>query len=717
MQEEEEEEEEEEVEKEEKEKEKEKEEEKEEEEEEEEEEKEKEEENLISKAEEEEGTHLRARHSPSPPTPSLHDNHHTHHSRRRSPDPSPPQPVCREPSTVKVCVDLDSGSCYRPPRPPKTDALRPAPLAPPAWQPPYSPFVEHEDPPTAARMRIKGDREKMTMRSEALRYWRSIHTKYSLLNGFNKQRRSALIKKHRQRVKERNHLSIFLVLVFMLVFQAHSRLRLPGRHPDYFMDDKKLVGQLEIDTYRRQELSVKAKAGNEERFFRKNVDETHLMARVTGNLVQSVQGLAKADWLVSLGLQHVTYFGANSTATDAHWHPVSHTRHKFFVYSAFYDDRKGRIIRVVGATQTKKGDRVWCKYWYNNSSTLIVNGAIKIIRENWNLKFSACFIACPLTIYRHGKQPIPPPESVSLMADPGGNATNKLRVLNLDVVKDEVRETFAVCVKPLHFDYNNVNQMIEFVELNRLLGVEHFTLYNHTVGPGVDCVLRHYAAQGVATILPWKLDIKSQKEIRTEGLFAALNDCLYRQMYRHRYVLMIDLDEYIVPHANASLPALLRYLHTKADANKVGAVSFQNSFFYLQWPDDPSSASLPPLVTLRKTRRRQRFHPHKQRSKYIAVTPYCGATLINTSSLSPLGNHFVWEFLAGRGTLNVPNEVAFLHHYRVCEFGGDDCVRNPRITDTSMYRFKDQLISAFTSTLRRLSATCPFDAKDKALWT
>ena len=30
------------------------------------------------------------------------------------------------------------------------------------------------------------------------------------------------------------------------------------------------------------------------------------------------------------------------------------------------------------------------------------------------------------------------------------------------------------------------------------------------------------------TVLPWRLDMTSQKEIRTEGLFAALNDCLYR---------------------------------------------------------------------------------------------------------------------------------------------------------------------------------------------
>lgn len=75
-------------------------------------------------------------------------------------------------------------------------------------------------------------------------------------------------------------------------------------------------------------------------------------------------------------------------------------------------------------------------------------------------------------------------------------------------------------------------------------------------------------------------------------------------------------------------------------------------------------------------------------------------------TFSSSGNHFVWEFLPGRGTLNVPSEVAFLHHYRVCEFGGDDCVRNPRTTDTSMVRYRDPLLQAFTGQLENLAQKC-----------
>lgn len=107
--------------------------------------------------------------------------------------------------------------------------------------------------------------------------------------------------------------------------------------------------------------------------------------------------------------------------------------------------------------------------------------------------------------------------------------------------------------------------MLEFLELNNLLGVSHFTFYNHTIGSKATCILEHYMhgkipqhfavnstsrpssgdknATGdnasftrspkiTVDLLPWNLKMRSQKEIRTEGLFASLNDCLYRSMYR-----------------------------------------------------------------------------------------------------------------------------------------------------------------------------------------
>ena len=94
--------------------------------------------------------------------------------------------------------------------------------------------------------------------------------------------------------------------------------------------------------------------------------------------------------------------------------------------------------------------------------------------------------------------------------------------------------------------------------------------------------------------------------------------------------------------------------------SQVSSCSFQNAFFYLQWPDDPTFLTNPPLTALLKTRRRQKLHPPKQRSKYICLP----------SAVKEAGNHFIWEFKRGK-TLNVPPSYGFLHHYRVCEFGGE----------------------------------------------
>lgn len=66
----------------------------------------------------------------------------------------------------------------------------------------------------------------------------------------------------------------------------------------------------------------------------------------------------------------------------------------------------------------------------------------------------------------------------------------------------------------------------------------------------IQCIL---SMLGRVTVLRWKLDMVSQREIRTEGLFAALNDCLYRSMYDFSYVALIDLDEIVMPKHNDTI--------------------------------------------------------------------------------------------------------------------------------------------------------------------
>lgn len=57
-------------------------------------------------------------------------------------------------------------------------------------------------------------------------------------------------------------------------------------------------------------------------------------------------------------------YPTDAPPTDGVWKIVNGTRFKFFVFSAFYDRRGGKLIRVIGATKTRGPEKVWCRLWY-----------------------------------------------------------------------------------------------------------------------------------------------------------------------------------------------------------------------------------------------------------------------------------------------------------------------------------------------------------------
>ena len=119
----------------------------------------------------------------------------------------------------------------------------------------------------------------------------------------------------------------------------------------------------------------------------------------------------------------------------------------------------------------------------------------------------------------------------------------------------------------------------------------------------------HYSPlSGIVDLLPWKLDMISQKEIRTEGLFAALNDCLYRwdRSPSHRYGRSLqEHEESGVPghdgpgRADHSLPEHQPHWHAgRAEAAQPGAgrqESLPPAGLLLQLPE---RILLPPVAGL-----------------------------------------------------------------------------------------------------------------------
>jgi len=201
----------------------------------------------------------------------------------------------------------------------------------------------------------------------------------------------------------------------------------------------------------------------------------------------------------------------------------------------------------------------------------------------------------------------------------------------------------------------------------------------------------HYVERRELTLLPWQLPVQTIKKIRNEGQFTALNDCTYRSMFNHKYTALVDVDEYLVPHQHDDLYSLLNQL----DQKSIGSFVFQNSFFYLYWENATISGEghdIPYLITQFKTRRLTKLHKHGIRSKYI----------VKPDQIIEVGNHVVWEHISGSKSFKIEPSYGSSHHYRICEFGGFDCLKEPSQVDNTTHRWQHKLIQNIQQTCTKV---------------
>ena len=328
--------------------------------------------------------------------------------------------------------------------------------------------------------------------------------------------------------------------------------------------------------------------------------------------------------------------------------------HKLGLYSAYYDGRNIQkpIIRVIGVTRVKKTEEVICRLYYdvkqvqeredepmdNNLLTSKqlktdmfhdVPGIINVFKEHANYYYHACYIICPLNGHiANSEKTFPIPTHVSIVSSmsSGLNYTDRLPIVNsnkrnLTGIRSASENEILICVKPIHSLYNNWLELVTFLELNKILGVSKFVVYNESMSENVSCVLKYYKeSENSVSVMPWNLlrnleiithqDVSNPKStnpesiVKNRGALAALNDCVYQNMYEYQYLISTDLDEFIIPHIHDTIPEMLEYIRHKnnehvdihgtlkkglinipkrSNPNLPASYIFQNAMFYLQY--------------------------------------------------------------------------------------------------------------------------------------
>ncbi|KAG2456071.1 YSNK protein, partial [Polypterus senegalus] len=243
---------------------------------------------------------------------------------------------------------------------------------------------------------------------------------------------------------------------------------------------------------------------------------------------------------------------------------------------------------------------------------------------------------------------------------------------------------FTVCISTM-FRYNNVLQFLQSMEMYRLLGAEKVFIYKTSCSDEVQGLLDFYSREGFAVVFNWTVDSylnesaswKPQpgEELHYHGQTAALNDCLYRNMYASEYVVFIDSDEIIMPSRRDTWAEMIDFLSLIHHPWTV--FSFQNHLFpsnrhsqpfdVEEW-DDILGVNI--LNHVYREKEQQKFDPKK-----IIVTPQACVKISVHEVIEPWIQQIV-----------VDTEVAFLHHCR-----GPFLVPSHH-KDARLLHYKDELI-------------------------
>lgn len=324
-----------------------------------------------------------------------------------------------------------------------------------------------------------------------------------------------------------------------------------------------------------------------------------------------------------------------------------------YVYSAFYDDRSPdvRYIRVVALLKKAEKPAIFChipKDPQGQSTTYISTMATYYeMCENHGKDFGGWLLSCDLPDDLKD-----PPCHVFLSLDSDySEKTNNIRIPVVLMQNPMARRVdFGVCVPPL-FGYIPSTTLIEFVELTKILGAQHVIFYAHQVPREIQKVLRYYEQIGVATVIPWDLPVQD-KEIWYHGQLLAINDCLYRNMHRFRYLAFNDIDEFIVPHLYSNWSAMIEHIYheTDVDVKRHAGYSFQSAFF-----DPLIESTSRVLYDLESDLRTKAFS--KVRTK----------VMVDAARIHELGIHHISKPVKETSrTIYIEPGLAFLHHYRKC---------------------------------------------------
>ncbi|CAH1795856.1 unnamed protein product [Owenia fusiformis] len=388
------------------------------------------------------------------------------------------------------------------------------------------------------------------------------------------------------------------------------------------------------------------------------------------------------------------------------------TKPWLYLYSGYYDDREtvknGSVVRVTGMIQRNRikdiKDKYYCYLWYPSSSYPVTVKAKGRILWTYDAPFMSAIFTCPVPSSHKNL-----PTDVTISDEKCQNITNMISI-RPELISKKTGNV-GICCKVIYGSPDPV-RIVEWVELNLLIGAEHIYMYNSSLKGKVNTVLDYYQELGVMTVYKHDFPNKMNKEALRkpfpfQGFLAnyngynqnwelevmSLTDCPY--VAKERFLVTVDIDEILWPNKHGNYKDLTEHLHNQTKPRGAASYTFWTGNFVDEFKAD-TKPFYPKYLHMLRYNKRTKIDWESPKSiidsKYAVGTGHHVALMKTQDAIQK------FEISDGK--------VGYNRHYREhCRLVGapnkcKNLMANPQ-NDTTLDKFKDKLVERVFPVLKQ----------------
>ena len=251
--------------------------------------------------------------------------------------------------------------------------------------------------------------------------------------------------------------------------------------------------------------------------------------------------------------------------------------------------------------------------------------------------------------------------------------------------KREKRMKFALCLHKGIFGYVSPEELIHFVEINKVLGASIITIWTQNTSESVYTALLPYIRSGLVELLDWKVSVA----MRNYGQFAVNNECLYRNIHRAEYLVLHDIDELMIPCTHDTWYEMFDYIEKRTRLSDYASVSVTSS----PWRVGKSAIEISEEMKCNRTNSSlpYYFSMTERRTNLDKTRP---KLFISVDRATTVYTHHLMSTVKGvKKSYGLSTKTCLCHHYRNSPLSGK------YVPDTFMKKFVKRVMPGINKQL------------------